>query len=84
MFLILRCKNGATTVKDWYGVSKCAETLTRADVYDEFICGSYDQAPSLEVDHQKIVCAFVIRNNLELTQVSLDVTGSQAVGCLEN
>ncbi|KAH3702992.1 hypothetical protein DPMN_078020 [Dreissena polymorpha] len=58
MFLILRCRNGVTTVKDLYGVLKCAETLTFADLYDEFICGSYDQAPWLKVDHPKIVCAF--------------------------
>ena len=84
MFFILRCRNCVTTVKDWYGVSKCAETLTLADLYDELICGSYDQAPSLKVDHPKIVCALVGGNKLELTQVSPDVTVSQVVGCLGN
>ena len=84
MFLILRCRSGVTTEKDWYGVSKCAETLTLADLYDELICGSYDQAPSLKVDHQKIICAFIGQNKLQLTQVSPDVTVSQAVGCLGN
>ena len=71
-------------MKDRYGVSKCAETLTLADLNDEFICGSYDQAPSLKVDHPKIVCAFVGQYKLELTQVSPDVTVSQTVGCQGN
>ena len=83
MFLILRCRNGVTTVKDWYGVPKCAETLNLVDLYDDFICDLYDQA-SLKVDHPKIVCAFVGRNELELTQVSPDITVSQTVGFLGN
>ncbi|KAH3778653.1 hypothetical protein DPMN_180123 [Dreissena polymorpha] len=43
---------------------------TCRNLYDEFICGSYDQAPSLKVDHPKMVCAFGGKNKLELTQVS--------------
>ena len=67
MFIILRCRNGVTTIKDWYGVSKCVENSTFADLYNDFIGGTFDKKPSLKADFPNIVHAFVGKNKTELS-----------------
>lgn len=84
MFIILRCRNGVTTIKDWYGVSKCVENSTFADLYNDFIGGTFDKKPSLKADFPNIVHAFVGKNKTELTHIAPDVLVGQAVGCLGN
>jgi hypothetical protein len=75
------------TIKEWFGISKCVENLTLAELFHDFITGNFDEAPSLKDDYSDIVCmvcAFVGKNKTEMIQVAADVSVGQAVGCLGN
>lgn len=83
MFVVIRIRKGAEVIKDWYGV-KAVESLTLADLFDEFKNGTLDCKSPLTLDNP-IVTAFVGQKKSDVvTQISPDVSLGEAVPCLGN
>lgn len=73
MFVVVRIRKGAEIVKDWYGV-KTVETLTLADLYEEYRNGNLDNKPPLELNKSILNVSVGPKKTDISTHLSPDIT----------